>query len=83
VISLKGVIWKQLGKDAFIEWYKYFHSKYSTTNSLMLALKMFKRLLDYAYGYIKKVEEQYEKEKAKEVSLARKREVSLLLNLAT
>jgi len=44
---------------------------------------MFKRLLDYAYGYIKKVEEQYEKEKAKEVSLARKREVSLLLNLAT
>jgi hypothetical protein len=72
VISLKGVIWQQLGGDAFIEWYKYFNLKNSTMNSLLLALRMFKRLLGYAYDNIEKAEEEYKKKKIRELILTRK-----------
>lgn len=78
VISLKGVMWQQLGKDAFTEWYRYFHSKNSTTNSITLILRMFKRLMENTCGNIERAEQEQEKKKPKQAkpSLAQKREVA-------
>ena len=62
-ISLRGVIWKELGKEAYLEWDKYYSEKAKTVNDLHLAVLMFETLLKYGYKYVKEAEEKYKNKK--------------------
>lgn len=74
-ISLKGIIWKELGKDAYKEWHSYFDLKANTLNSLMLIMIMFRQLLEGALIRIEEAEHNYEKIKPKQAKLSHKRDV--------
>jgi len=60
-ISFTGLIWKELGKEAFIEWRKFYKDKANTVNLLHLAISLFGKLLTYGYKYVQEAEVRYEK----------------------
>jgi len=78
VISLKRIIWKGLGKEAFNQWFTYYNDKADSNNSLMLAIIMYKQLLENAYTYIRGIEYEEEKKKPRPTrsSIAQKRLVT-------
>lgn len=80
-ISLKGIIWRELGKDAYKEWHEYFNSKVDTPNTLMLAILMYEKLLDGTYACIKEAEHNQEKRKPRQtkILLSQKREVIIVV----
>ena len=47
-ISLKGIIWRELGKETYEKWSQYY-AGISNANELTLAIKMYERLLEFAY----------------------------------
>eukprot|EP01022_Parablepharisma_sp_SALTPOND_P017075 TRINITY_DN2653_c0_g1_i1.p2 TRINITY_DN2653_c0_g1~~TRINITY_DN2653_c0_g1_i1.p2 ORF type:complete len:869 (+),score=114.32 TRINITY_DN2653_c0_g1_i1:1605-4211(+) len=56
-ISLRGVIWKDLGKDVFDKWLEYAKTS-RNANELLLCCKLLNRLLEESYQCIKDVEKE-------------------------
>eukprot|EP00826_Nyctotherus_ovalis_P066983 TRINITY_DN996_c0_g1_i19.p1 TRINITY_DN996_c0_g1~~TRINITY_DN996_c0_g1_i19.p1 ORF type:complete len:104 (-),score=24.00 TRINITY_DN996_c0_g1_i19:465-776(-) len=78
VIAIKRIIWRELGRNAYKEWYNYLLFKSDTNNSFMLGITMYKKLLENTYNYIKEIEYEEKKKKPKQTRLvaAQKRVVS-------
>lgn len=84
-ISLKRIIWRELGKEAFNQWFNYFHCKADSNNTLMLGIMMYKQLLENAYNCIKEVEYEEEKKRPRQTRslVGQKRTVNRILTIAT
>jgi hypothetical protein len=66
-ISFTGLIWRELGKEAFIEWSKFYEDKANTINLVHLAILLFGKLLRHGYKYVQEAEMKYEKNHPKKV----------------
>jgi len=55
--SLRGVIWKDLGKDAFDKWFEYAKTT-KNVNELMLACKLLNRLFEESFNFIEDIEHE-------------------------
>lgn len=65
-LSLKGIIWRELGKDTYEHWSKYY-SESSNANELTLGVKLYAHLFEDAFKFIKESEFDYaKKEKVRE-----------------
>jgi len=62
-ISLRGIIWKELGKEAYFKWLDYF-SESESNNQFILAMKLYERLLDYSYKLIENSEVEHIKKES-------------------
>lgn len=67
-ISLRGLIWRELGEEAFNEWYKFYKHTANTVNQLYLAIALFGKLLKHGYRYVQEVESRYEKNHPRSVA---------------
>ena len=68
-VSITGIIWKDLGKDAFDKWLEYLKTA-RNSNELYLCCKLLSRLFEESYVFIKDTENEKENRKPQQQNLS-------------
>ena len=64
-LSIKGIIWRELGKDTYEKWEEYL-SDIKNVGQLSLAFRMYSKLINDAFKTITDEEQEFERKQAKQ-----------------